>query len=85
MDSLHHALTRVIDGGYIICIDFLRHYEKELADTMHDLWLGFDPAVIEKHLKQNGAVLKTAGEIEGATPIRSFFQVYVKAARQQKG
>ncbi len=35
-------------GGHLIIVEFERHHDKQLADTMHDLWLGFAPSLIER-------------------------------------
>ncbi len=78
MEVLSSALKCIVVDGYVILIDFLRHYEKDLADTMHDLWLGFDPTVIEKHMRRHGAQMIGSGIIKKKSPIRSFYQIYRK-------
>ncbi len=78
MEVLISTLRCLNLGGYLILIDFLRHYEKELADTMHDLWLGFNPVVIEKYMKPHAAELISSGVIQGKSSIQSFYQIYRK-------
>ena len=80
MAVLISSLKSVMPDGYIVLIDFLRHYEKDLADTMHDLWLGFEPGVIEKQMKRNGADLVVSGVIRGKSPIQSFYQIFRKVS-----
>ena len=41
------------NGGHLIVVEFERHTDKQLADTMHDLWLGFNPSLIERWGKSN--------------------------------
>jgi RNA polymerase sigma factor (sigma-70 family) len=66
-------------NGLLIVVDFLKHYEKDLADTMHDLWMGFDPDLISKHLTKHGADLVDSGSFDKKRQIQSFFQIYRKS------
>jgi len=84
MGVLASALSSLTAGGYLIMIDFLRHYEKELADTMHDLWLGFNPVVIEKHMKAHAAELLTSGVIKGKSSLQTFYQIYRNTHRTDR-
>ncbi|APF18673.1 RNA polymerase, sigma-24 subunit, ECF subfamily [Caldithrix abyssi DSM 13497] len=39
--------------GHLVIVDFERHNNRQLADTMHDIWLGFAPAAVERWAKDN--------------------------------
>lgn len=45
---IRQAAAALNIGGKMVIVDFKRHTNKESADIMRDLWLGFDPAVIRK-------------------------------------
>ncbi len=47
-------------GGQLVVVEFERHHNKQLADTMHDLWLGFQPSLIKRWAKENNLELKTS-------------------------
>ena len=66
------------NNGQLIIIDFQRHRRRELADQMHDLWLGFNPHMLAKRLKKSGLVLKHHGTFERNKKIPSFFQIWMK-------
>ncbi len=48
-------------GGRFVVVDFDRHGHKQLADTMHDLWLGFSPHVLRRWAEEAG-LHEVAGE-----------------------
>lgn len=79
LEVLSSALTCLKVNSLLIVVDFMRHYKKDLADTMHDLWMGFDPDVIAKHMKKQGANLLHSGSFERNKKIQSFFHIYNKS------
>ncbi len=50
--------------GFLVVVEFERHNNKQLADTMHDIWLGFNPSTLKNWAKHNGLhCLNTQGWI----------------------
>ena len=47
-------ITRVLKrGSKFVIVDFNRHSNKQLADSMKDIWLGFEKNELKKNLTQN--------------------------------
>jgi len=64
---LQKAAGYLQKDGYLILVEFDRHTNRQLADTMHDLWLGFEPRLIERWCRKEGLIpvkteMWTAGE-----------------------
>ena len=64
--------------GTIVIIDFLKHNQKELADTMSDLWLGFQPEIFKKFARSNGLVLRSEGKFDRNKNLNTFYQIWQK-------
>ncbi len=63
-------------GGRLLIVDFMRHRNKALADQMHDLWLGFNPASLEQWAGQGGLQKIHEERWKGDENIEVFSQIY---------
>jgi RNA polymerase sigma factor (sigma-70 family) len=77
-EVIKSSLQLIKKHGYLIVIDFLRHNNKKLADSMHDLWLGFQPETFKKITEKNNFTLKKYGEFRKKESLRSFYQIWQK-------
>lgn len=68
------ALLR--SGGYLVIVDFYRHDDRELADSMHDLWLGFDPYTFRKRCRALQLETVVEGEFRADKRLATFYQVF---------
>ncbi len=68
-------------GGRFVVVDFDRHGNKQLADTMHDLWLGFPPHVLRRWAEEAG-LHEVAGE---SWQSDEGLPVYYRIFEKQKG
>ena len=75
---LNQAAAMLKAGGKLILIDFLRHKDHKFADQMHDLWLGFDLAKIQKWLKKIGLKIIESSSWQTDQSIQVFYQIYCK-------
>lgn len=75
---IQHAASIIKPGGKLILIDFLRHKDHNFADQMHDLWLGFEPAKIQKWLKKIGFKIIASSNWRSNQNIQVFSQIYSK-------
>ena len=64
--------------GRLVLVDFVRHRERQLADQMHDMWLGFQPDGLIKRLRKDGWLLEISEILTEEKKIPTFYQVYVK-------
>ena len=60
--------------GLLVVVEFERHFNKQLADTMHDLWLGFQPSLIKRWASENDFKLKISEQwlSKSGVPVRWF-------------
>ncbi|HHE54897.1 MAG TPA: class I SAM-dependent methyltransferase [Caldithrix abyssi] len=60
--------------GLQVVVEFERHFNKQLADTMHDLWLGFQPSLIKRWASENDFKLKISEQwlSKSGVPVRWF-------------
>jgi RNA polymerase sigma factor (sigma-70 family) len=77
-DALKKCLSLLKSDGYLVIIDFNRHTNKKIADTMHDLWLGFQTGAFEKFAKLQSLKLKKRGEFKNKLLLKSFYQIWEK-------
>ncbi len=75
---IQQAASIIKSGGKLILIDFLRHRDHNFADQMHDLWLGFEPAKIQKWLKKIGLKILESSSWQSNQNIQVFYQIYSK-------
>lgn len=66
------------ENGNLIVVDFDRHGNKQLADTMHDLWLGFPPKLVERWAKEVHLQLTWSTHWNSAQGIPVYAQIYQK-------
>ena len=72
-----NVLQRMKKKGFLVIIDFIRHRQKELADEMHDIWLGFNPEVFKRIAGSIADLLFE--DVFGKNPhMRMFYQVWQK-------
>jgi len=65
-------------GGFLVVVDFDRHGNKEFADIMHDLWLGFPPALVERWARQSGLRLLRQQDWQSSEGIPVYAQIFGK-------
>lgn len=75
---IQQAASMIKFGGKLILIDFLRHKDHNFADQMHDLWLGFESAKIQKWLKKIDLKLIESSSWQSNQNIQVFYQIYSK-------
>jgi ubiquinone/menaquinone biosynthesis C-methylase UbiE len=78
VDVIKNCVHLIKKQGYLVVIDFLRHNNKKLADSMHDLWMGFQPKTFNKIAVQNHFILKEEGEFKKKESLKSFYQIWQK-------
>jgi RNA polymerase sigma factor (sigma-70 family) len=78
LDVIKNCLLLLKAGGSIVIIDFQRHKNKKIADSMHDLWLGFQTGTLKKFASANKLTLKTEGEFKKKLSLKSFYQIWQK-------
>jgi RNA polymerase sigma factor (sigma-70 family) len=66
------------ESGRIIIVDLIKHRRLDLADQMHDLWLGFNPDSLARRIKQSGLDLVDSGVFNNEKKLASFFQIWTK-------
>lgn len=64
--------------GKLILIDFKKHRQRDFADHMHDLWLGFDPARIKRWAKSAGLHEVHFSGWDSQYPVKPFAQIFTK-------
>lgn len=76
--QLQQAAALLNPGGRLVLVDFQRHGNKELADRMHDIWLGFDQERIKKWGRSCG--LRQVAAFSWNTPrdLSAFYHIYEK-------
>ncbi|MGD9487983.1 MAG: sigma-70 family RNA polymerase sigma factor [Calditrichaceae bacterium] len=65
-------------GGYLVVVDFMRHNNKELADKMRDLWLGFNPLVLRKWARKAKLTETAFRSWHSTENIDVFYQIFKK-------
>jgi RNA polymerase sigma factor (sigma-70 family) len=65
-------------NGKLILIDFMKHRQRDFADHMHDLWLGFDPARIKRWAKSAGLHEVHFSTWDSQYPVKPFAQIFSK-------
>jgi len=75
---IENCIKLLRKGGQLILIDFVRHRRHDLADQMHDLWLGFNPDIVEQRINKTVLELKENGFFNNAKKLSSFFQIWEK-------
>lgn len=65
-------------NGNLVLVDFVRHRRRDLADQMHDLWLGFDPQSLKRRIGKFGLDLLDEGSFTEQKQLASFFQIWKK-------
>lgn len=65
-------------NGKLILIDFMKHKQRDFADHMHDLWLGFDPARIKRWAKSAGLHEVHFSTLDSQYPVKPFAQIFSK-------
>jgi RNA polymerase sigma factor (sigma-70 family) len=78
LTMLQRTTKMIKAGGRLILIDFVRHNDQSFADEMHDLWLGFEPAKIQKWLKKSGLQIINSLNWQTDQKIKVFCQIYIK-------
>jgi len=53
-EVLRQAAQLLAYGGHLIIIEFERHINRQFADMMHDLWLGFEPSLVKRWCSKLG-------------------------------
>ncbi|MBD3223246.1 MAG: sigma-70 family RNA polymerase sigma factor [Caldithrix sp.] len=71
-DILHH-------DGYLVIVDFMHHKNKQMADQMHDLWMGFNPDSISKWADDAGLHLFYEDKWASTKDLELFCQIFKKA------
>ena len=70
VDVIKNSLQLIKKRGYLIIVDFFRHNNKKLADSMHDLWMGFQPKTFNKIAEKNYFTLNAEGEFKKKESLR---------------
>ncbi len=65
-------------SGYLVIVDFERHGNKEFADIMHDLWLGFPSELVQRWARQAGLRLVHQQEWQSTEGIPVYARVFGK-------
>ncbi|NOX89122.1 MAG: sigma-70 family RNA polymerase sigma factor [Calditrichaeota bacterium] len=65
-------------GGRLVIVDFDRHGNKQLADMMHDLWLGFPPDLVKRWANQAQLELVDSRTWNSEEGIPVYYQIYEK-------
>lgn len=73
---LHKTARMLRPKGNIIIIDFVRHSDRNFADQMHDLWLGFEPDKIQKWFKKIGLKMIDSSIWRSDQQYEVFYQIY---------
>lgn len=80
VEVLKQAAELLKQGGYLVLIEFERHLNRQFADVMHDLWLGFDPLLIERWCSKLGLYVVA----ENTWNTKNEIQVYYKIFQRKK-
>ncbi len=72
------AANSLKPNGHLVVVEFNRHGDKQLADTMHDLWLGFNPDLIKKWAKKCNLNCVYFEEWKSAEGVPVFVQIFKK-------
>jgi len=68
-------LTR---GGYLIIVEFERHFNKQFADTMHDLWFGFKSSLLQKWCSRENLKVVKENHWNTDEKIEVYYRVFEK-------
>ncbi len=64
--------------GKLIVVDFDRHGNKQLADIMHDLWLGFPPKLVKRWAAETHLQLTFTEHWQSVEGVPVYAQIYQK-------
>ncbi len=80
---LAEAARVLRENGNLIIVDFDRHGNKQLADTMHDLWLGFPQDLVKRWAKAAHLKLVWSTHWNSAEEIPVYAQIYQKKKKDK--
>lgn len=65
-------------AGCLIVVEFDRHINRQMADAMHDLWLGFKPSVIENWCAKLDLYPVAEKSWQAAGNVRTYYRIFRK-------
>ncbi|MDZ4726448.1 MAG: metalloregulator ArsR/SmtB family transcription factor [Leptospira sp.] len=74
--------SRILKPDGVFCIvDLVKHNQEMMRDNFADLWLGFEPELLESWLSNSGFVIESLSEIQ----TDSIFKILTIKARKKGG
>ncbi|TGN19566.1 ArsR/SmtB family transcription factor [Leptospira idonii] len=78
LEEIHRVLK---PNGVFCFVDLLKHNHEMMRDNFADLWLGFDPDLLESWMTNSGFVIESQSEIQ----TESVFKILTIKARKKGG
>ncbi len=76
--ALRNIIKHLEEGGYFLIIDFLRHNQKQSADRMGDIWMGFDSGLFVDFFEKNNFKLYEENIFGQNKKMKLFYQIWQK-------